>query len=188
MTILENRYEIPSTLADVLGQVIDLFAAVADATPILIGKHYLEDFGAGSAPRILFVPEPRGKLGPPIESGNAASVTHSCDFFVRGVESGDDLHRFRSAYALGDRVIGAIRRAASGRLEFGDYADASPTNVDAYGADLALSFTYQRDVPHDAAIRSVPAAAVDTTAPRPIIPPGIPASGLTILPTTIPPE
>ena len=169
----------PSTLADVIGQVIDLFAATGDATPILVGGHYLEAFGAGSAPRVLFVPDPRtsGRLGPPIELGRAvASITHACDVYARAEETGDDLERFRKAYALGDKVLSALRRAGAGRLEFGAYGDGSPTKVDAYGAEIAFSFTYQRDVYHDVAIMSVPSASPDATPKRPIIPPGTPAS------------
>lgn len=179
----------PSTLADVLGQVIDAFGAVGDATPIMIGKHYLESFGTGSPPRVLFVPEPDGEMGPPTEMGYAASDTHSCDVYVRGAESGTDLGRFVAAYALKGRVVTAVRRAASGRLEFRKRSgDASPANVDAYGAELAFSFVYTRDIPHDAAIRALPAADADTTDDRPLPPPGQPADGFTITPTTSPTE
>lgn len=178
-------YSPPSTLADVLGQIVDNFAAAGDPTPILIGKAY-EAFGVGSAPRVLLAPEPRGKIGPPIEQGNVCSVTHSCNVLVRGLEDGSDLGRFTSAYALGDRLLSAIRRAASGRLEFGDFTDASPTDVDAYGAELAFSFTYQRDVKWDGAIRGLPAAAADPSPPQPVQPPGTAAISVAIDATTNP--
>ncbi len=186
-----RTYGNPSTLAGVLRQVRDLFAASGDATPIAIGKQYLSSFGVGSAPRVLFVPEPRGAVGPAIEIGNAASMTHSCTAYVRGAESGDDFGRFDAAYALCDKTISSIRRVAAGHLEFGDMNDGSPTDANAYGADVVFAFTYQRDVRHDEAIMSVPSAALDTTPPRPIIPPGIAADGFEIIPTVspqLPPE
>src|SRR6266571_5337126 len=104
----------PSNLSVVLGQVRDALAATGDATPVMIGMAYLEQFGVGAAPRVLFVPEPKGgggKVGPAIELGNACSITHSCNVLVRGVESGDDLGRFDSTYALGDRVVSLIKTA-----------------------------------------------------------------------------
>ena len=139
----------PSTLADVIQQVIDAFGELADATPILVGAHYLEHFGTGSGPRVLFVPEKGGgSVGPPLNLGNAASVTHSCDVYVRGPESGTDVGRYGAAYALLDLVVNALATAAPGRLQWGAMRDDSPVNVDAYGAGLAVSFLYQRDVTH----------------------------------------
>lgn len=178
----------PSNLAAVIGQVGDALGALADATPCMIGKHYLEHFGAGSPPRVLFVPETRGKVGPPTELGFTASITHACDVFVRGPESGDDLGRFDAAYALGDLVIDLIQTAGTGRIEWTDYADGSPTNVDAFGADLAFSFTYTRNVRHDARRWALPAATADTSTKVPNVPPGVPSSGATIDVTTVPQE
>lgn len=178
----------PSTLAVVLGQVVDAFQAIGDATPIMIGKKYLDDFGVGSAPRVVFVPEVRGKIGPPIEMGNPCSIAHSCNVLVRGAEDGSDLGRFDAAYALGDLVIDLIATAATGRLEWGDFVDDSPTPVDAYGADLALSFTYTRDVRHNARRWALPAAAADTSPAQPLVPPGIVAELATGTATTAPQE
>ena len=66
---------------DLVGEInnmIDAFAELGDATPILVGKHYLEHFGAGFGPRVLFVPEAgAGRIEKPINIGNAASVVHS---------------------------------------------------------------------------------------------------------------
>ncbi len=177
MPALQVVHANPSTLTTVIGQVKDAFEAMGNATPILIGKKYLDDFGVGSAPRVLFVPEAGGgKVGPPIEMGNAASVIHSCNVFVRAEESGDDVGRFDRAYALGDLVIDCIHTAAPGRVEFGSFEDDSPTDADAYGADLAFSFLYARDVRHDTARWSLPAADDDTSAVQPAIPPGQPGT------------
>lgn len=176
----------PSTLADLIGQVKDAFDAMGDSTPIMVGSQFLKELGVGSAPRVVFVPEPKGKIGPPIEMGNAASVTHSCDVFVRASESGDDIARLVAAYALSDLVIDCIQTGGTGRVEWGDYADDSPTDVDAYGADIALSFTYKRDVLHSPALWSLPAPGADTSGAIPHPPPGVPASSVGIRPTTTP--
>jgi len=137
----------PSTLIDVIGQVVDAFKVFGDATPIKVGKNYL-DQGPGSSPRAIFVPDSAGRVGPPREMGNAASVSHGCTVYVRAKESGDDLTRFRQAYKLADIVIDLIGTAATGRIEWGTYADGSPTDVDAYGAEIVLSFSFRRDVLH----------------------------------------
>lgn len=148
----------PSTLADVLAQVRDAFDAMGDATPIMVGEQYLEA-GVGSDRRVVFVPESRGKIGPPIEMGNPASVTHSCDVYVRAADSADDFDRLKEVYALADLVIGLLVTAATGRISWGEYADGSPTDVPAYGAELVFSFTYQRDIRSAAKRWSLPAAA-----------------------------
>ena len=139
----------PSTLAVVIQQVIDAFAELGDATPIMVGRHYLEHFGAGFGPRVLFVPEAgAGRVDKPINLGNAASVVHSCDVYVRGPENGTDVGRFDAVYYLADLVINAIITAAPGRIEWGALRDDSPVNVDMLGAGLVFSFTYARDVTH----------------------------------------
>ena len=167
----------PSTLAAVIQQVIDAFAELGDATPIMVGKHYLEHFGAGFGPRVLFVPEPgAGRVDKPINLGNAASVVHSCDVYVRGPENGTDVGRFDAVYYLADLVINALITAAPGRIEWGALRDDSPVNVDMLGAGLVFSFTYQRDVTHapqpvGARGRwNLPAATASTAVARGILP------------------
>lgn len=182
-------YRPPSTLTDVLRQVEEALALMANATPMMVGKKYLEDFGVGAAPRILFAPEPRGNIGRPREMGNACSVTHSCTVYVRGAEGGDDITRFDNAYALADVALDLIITAGTGCIEWGEFSDSSPANVDAYGADVTFTFTYQRDVRHSATRWTLPAAASNTLAPEPAPPPGE-ASGdpptftVTVTPTT----
>ena len=149
-------------------------AAIGDATPIMVGKHYLAEFGAGAAPRVLFVPDPKrkGKAGPPLLIGDReiASVTHACDVYVRGAEDGSDLGRFDAAYALSDLVQNMLKATAPGRLVFGPFGDNSPLAVDAYGAEDAFSFTYARAVPYndavyDAAYAAAPSPPVSPTNP-----------------------
>lgn len=164
--VAAGLYDDPTTLAGVVRAVRDIFDAAGDATPIMMGKRYLEGNAVGREPRVLFVVTP-GKVGPPIEMGNAASVTHACDAYCRGPESGDDVGRYDAAYLLGDKVISALRRAATGRLEWGAYDDSSPATVDGFGAEVRFSFTYQRDVPHTPAVTAVAAADAATATPAP---------------------
>lgn len=98
----------PSNLGAVIRQIREVFDAAADAIPVMVGARYLKD-RTGRAPRILFVPG-RGTWGPPIELGNAASVTHACEVYVRGGEDGDDIDRWERAYAIADRVLSALDR------------------------------------------------------------------------------
>lgn len=174
MPLVAQEHGVPSTLATVIGQVKDAFSAMADATPIMVGKQYLEHFGVGQPPRVLFVPETDGRTGPAIEMGHAASVTHGCQVFVRGAEGGDDLTRFENAEALEAKVIACLAVAASGRIIWGVRADASPVDVQLAGAELSFGFLFRRDIPHDAARWSLAAAPADTSDPRPRPPPGQP--------------
>lgn len=153
----------PSTLADVIGQIVEAFDAMGDATPIMVGRQYLENFGVGSPPRVLFVPEPAGKVTSAIEMGCVCAIEHSCSVYVRAAESGEDLQRFRNAYALADKVLACLAVAASGRWAGGAYADSSPDGDDGYGAEVTFSFTYKRDVRASAARWALPPAAADTS-------------------------
>ena len=159
-----------SPLSDVLRCVVSIFGLVADATPIQVGEQYLKDFGVGLGPKILFVPDPKGKAGdPPAGSGGTGcigGVTHGCDLYVRGAEDGSDIGRFDSAYALATKVRNAIERAARGRTTWTDYRDKSPIGTDsAYGADFALSFTYVRGEQRDAAIWKLPSNPIAASPP-----------------------
>lgn len=154
----------PSPLADVLRQVVDVFTAVGDATPIEIGKEYLPRFGAGTPPRVLFVPHVRGEAMPPIEIGYAASLNAGCNVLVRGAEDGSDVGRYDSAAALLARVMDFLGTACTGRIEWGSFEDDSPVAVDCYGADLAVGFKYRYDLRHDAARRRLAPATSDASA------------------------
>lgn len=153
----------PSTLAGVLRQVEDVFRLIGDPTPIMVGKAYLKTFGTGSPPRVLFVPEPGGAAKPPIEMGYAAMFEHTCSVYVRGAEDGSDLGRFDSAYDLADLVIDIVGTACTGRIAWGSLKDSSPTDVDAYGAEVTFSFSYWRDVRHEPARRLLAPATADTS-------------------------
>lgn len=154
----------PSTLADVIGRVMDLLgpSGVNDPTQILVGKQYRQEFGTNPAGLALFVPEPSGHIGAAITMGKAASIAHSCHVLVHGGAAVlSDLDRLRNAYSIGDRVIAALVRAAPGRITFGDYGDPQPddpTVSGTYGADVTFSFSYQRDVWKDPQIEALPAS------------------------------
>lgn len=180
----------PSTLADVLRQVTEALSLMADATPVMIGDRYLEQNGVGGPPRVVFFPEPAGpgRVMPPIEMGNAASVMHSCNVFVRAAEGGDDLTRYEAAYALADAVIDLVSTAASGRVEWGTWLGDPPSKVDGPGADVAFSFTFRRDVQHNAARWALPPATNNTAAPNPVPPPGVAASDAAVNVAVTPPE
>lgn len=188
MTFRAREYHAPSTLGDIIGQIVDAFGEMGDATPIMVGKAYLEP-GAGSGPRVVLVPEQRGTVGPASKLGRPASVEHSCTCYVRGPEEGGDIERFRVAYLLGDRIIDCIATAGSGHIKWGEYADGSPIDPDGgYGAEVVLTFSYKRDVLHDAARWALPPPAADTSAPIPYVPPGIPADAVELEVTVTPEE
>jgi hypothetical protein len=184
----------PSTLADVIGQVREAFSAMGDNTPIMVGRQYrsVKKTGTskiGSPPIVIFAPEAvpgAGKIKGPRYMGWAGNMVHSCLVYVRAKETGDDLERFKACYKLADRVIACIEVAASGRLEWLSLDDGSPVDVDAYGVEVVLGFTYSRDIPHDAKRWALPPAGSDTSVLQPHPPPGIPADGVIIDPTTTP--
>jgi hypothetical protein len=177
----------PSTLIDVIEQVRTAFELMGNATPISVGRQYLSE-GCGSGPRVVFVPErSRGRIMPSYELGNTASQVHSCSVHVRAPETGDDIARFRTVYALQDLVIDCLKTAATGRIEFGDVTDDSPVDTDAYGAGLRFDFSYKRDIRHDSARWSLDPAPAEGTFANANPPPGIVASGATIVPTVTPP-
>lgn len=172
----------PSTLADVIGQVVDAFSEMGNATPIMVGGEYLER-GVGVAPRVLFVPETGGKVGPGRELGRAASISHGCEVYIRGVDSGDDLARLRATYELGDLVISCLQTAAPGRIEWAQYADSEPMTA---AGEIKLSFSYTRDVAHSAARWALPAASADTSPKQVGLPPGVPGQVTSVAVATEP--
>lgn len=187
----------PSTLGDLIFQVKQAFSKMGDSTPILVGRGYLTknkdgQTNIGSSPRVVFAPEAlsgSGKINPPHEMGNAASMVHSCVVYVRAKESGEDLDRWKAVYALADRVIDCIQVAGTGRVAWLTLDDGSPIDSDGFGAELAFGFTFRRDIYHDPARWSLPAADEDTSAQKPHPPPGIPAATVTIDPViTTPPS
>ena len=156
----------PSTLIDVIAQVRDVFQAIGNPTPIMVGANYEKHAGPGSAARVVFIPERgAGKIDQRIVLGNAARMVHSCDVLVRSDATGDDVTRFRAAYELADLVIDCVQTAGSGRVVWGSLRDDSPDDVDAYGAGLRFSFTFERDVRHDASRWRLPEATPSTATP-----------------------
>jgi hypothetical protein len=149
----------PSTLVDVIQQVIDAFGLVGDSTPILVGRQYLSR-GAGGAPHVVFCPEAAGgSIAAGRYLGDAAQFVHGCEVHVRGRDSGGDVNRWRETYLLTDRVIAMLQVAGSGRIEWGSTSDGSPLETDFLGCEVVLSFQYSRDILHDADRWALPAAS-----------------------------
>lgn len=178
----------PSTLTAVMRQVDQALSLMANATSFMVGKEYLKDFGVGSAPRVLFVPEPSGKVTTPYEMGNACAMVHSCNVYIRGAESGNDIARFDNAYAISDIILDLIITAGTGRIEWGTLADDSPANVDGPGADVMFSFTFQRDVRHVSRRWALAPASDNTLPAEPIPPPGTFAADAAFVNTVTPPS
>lgn len=151
-----------SRLPTLVRAVLYAIGATGDATPLPVGREYLTNLGVGTGPRAVFVPAPRGKwttVG--IKSaGYVATVARGCDVYVRGVENGDDVTRTEAAEALADRIINALRATAPGYIEGGDFREVDPTDPDAFGAELILSFTFTRGVAKDIEIWAAPIVSV----------------------------
>jgi hypothetical protein len=194
--MIAAQIAIPSTLIDLIAQVKQAFSLMADATPIMVGRAYVaknkgSQTNVGGPGRVLFAPEAlagSGKILPPQEMGKAASMVHSCIVYVRGKESGEDIDRWKATYALADRVIDCIQTAGTGRVEWLTLEDGSPIDSDGFGAELVFGFTYRRDIEHDPKRWALLPAGSDTSARRPQPPPGIPATTITVEPTTTPTE
>lgn len=191
--MIAAQFGTPSTLGDLIFQVKQAFDKIGDSTPIMVGKAYLSKIkegqtNIGAAPRIVFTPEDgAGSIEPPQEMGNAASMVHTCTVHVRAKETGDDVERWRAVYALADRVIDCIQVAGTGRVTWLTMNDGSVIDSDGFGAGLAIGFTYRRDIEHDPKRWALPPADADGSARKPHPPPGVPAGGVTIVPTTTPP-
>jgi hypothetical protein len=195
MPAIVQRNAPPSTLTDVIGQVIDAFSEMENATEIFVGARHLAGFGSEAvsaedslSPRIIFVPGIAGKWGPGAEMGQAGSISQGCDVYVRAAEDDDDLERMRNADALVALVLSCIRTAATGRLETGKLGHYSEDDLDSFGIDVALSFSYTYDIPHDAERWALAAATADDSAVRPAVPPGEPGTVDSITATVEPVE
>jgi len=154
---------VPSMLDDVLAFAIALLVQAGEAdyphvdgsgkTEVLIGERYLEQTGA--ARRILFVPtQDGGELGPPLEIGarQIGSITEGCTAYVWGAETTDDRDRYREAKRIMMKLIATLNEAGIGRRGFGTIRRMTAGDVDTYGEEYRLSFTYTWAVPRDAAI------------------------------------
>lgn len=143
-----------STLADVLDSIKQMLEKVGLNVPMQVGKNYLENFGTGTPPKMIFVPEaPGGSIADPFMAGNAASYVHSCDVYVRAQPGPTDIMRFAPLYELTDKVLGIIAIATTGKHEWGTVSDASPLTTDSAGCSVAFSFRYRRDVsPYEVAM------------------------------------
>jgi hypothetical protein len=162
-----------SRISDVIRNVLHAVGEAGDATPLPIGKQYLNE-GVGGSPRAVFVLQERGRLGPApdINAGYVAGWTRACTVYVRGAEDGSDVGREDSAEILADRIINALKWAAPGEdhaVRLVDAKPEGPTDADAYGFEVVFTFTYTRGVPLDKAIYRAmvtPAPATDRDRPN----------------------
>ncbi len=184
--VVSSAQGTPSNLGDVLLQIQQAFSLMADKTWVKVGSSYLDSFGAGSGPRVLFVPETQGKVEPPFQMGRAAQFVHGCDVHIRAPKVEPDVARFQKLYVLADLVIDCIATACTGKLEWGPAKDDSPTRTGEPG--LSFSFQYRRDVPHNEKRWSLPAADDSLAGAKPHPPPGTPADRVDIDATTAPKE
>ncbi len=179
-----------TTLAGVLRAVVDLFAAMNDATPIHIGERYLRM--EGKPRRIVIVPDDgdvSGVLG--IGEGARASITQTATVFLWGAETGDDLRRYDDADALLDRFVNVLVRVAPGRLDSAPVQRGKDTDILTFGEEYRLRFSYKRQIPTDVAVWSAALPTPEDPNPNPPpfdAPPGTPESTIAIDLTTSPKE
>jgi len=165
-----------STLSDVLRRVQLLFSELGDGTPILIGKQHVSEPGPGSPPRIVFVPDERGRLlsAQQLNSGYLAAWSHGCTVHVRGVDGGEEAGRLDAAVALADRVIQCLKALDPAHLaiEGEGPSEDSPLAVDAYGGGIVFSFRFTRHTPSDPAVIRAARALTAISPPDPDRPQG----------------
>ncbi len=150
-----------STLADLFGGIVALFAAVSDPTVIYVGERHLKR--EGKPGRIIFVSDTGSVASmPKLSAGYVSGVSLGFTAYVWGKESSsnNDLLRYVAADALVDRLINALSVLAPGRLTPGTIQRAKDTHILTYGEEYQVRFTYSRGVARDAALWAVDMTAV----------------------------
>lgn len=168
----------PSNLAVILRAIVEGVGLAGNASPVLVGRHYLsaDGRGMGASPSVILIPEPRDvfRYESPYEAGRAAKQVHECDVIVRAAETGDDITRHAMAYDLSDLVLSIVRRVCTGRLTIGTPIGSypSPTTSDMVGVSGAWSFTYDRDIRPTEAVATIAPSATNDDDAQPWTPPG----------------
>lgn len=181
-----------STLTDLLRLTERVFSLLGDGTPILIGAQYEHETGPGSAPRVLFIADDTGALGPPtkLNAGYLASWSHGCRVRVRGAEAGDDAGRLEAAVRLAGRVMGVLKALDPGHVVLapGGPKDSSPLRVDgAPGAEISFAFVYTTNIATEPEILRAVGQLTSISPPNPDQPGG--STGKTfVVGTTTPPD
>ena len=170
------NYAAPLALDEVLQNIVEAFSAAGDATPIMVGAHYVSGDGhIGAPPCVIFV-DVTEELAEPYELGHVAKDAHKCDVILRASEPGDDIGRMRNVRILSDRVVTLLRRYCAGKLELGKASKEypSPFSVDSgAGVQRTWGFSYDRDIRADETMwAKIAPTPDDTTDPRPLVPPG----------------
>jgi hypothetical protein len=158
-----------SKLGDLLRLFARMMTEIGDGTLVQIGRQYLEQFGTGAAPKILFVPAPDGQLGgaPRLNARYVAGFTDVCLVYIRGAEAGDDFSRLDNVDDMVDRVVNILKALGAACVEVGrgKPRDDSPLQVDAYGAQKVFMFAYTRGVPRNHEIWNRAFQVINPTAP-----------------------
>lgn len=166
---MATQQQAVSRLGDVLRLFSRMLTEMRDGTPIQVGKHYLKEFGAGSPPKILFVPSVDGELGPVprLNARYVAGFTDICLVYVRAAESGEDIGRLDNVDDMVDRVVNILKALGAAIIEVGRGRpkDDSPLQVDAYGADKVFAFSYARGIPKHNEVWTAAKTAIVATAP-----------------------
>lgn len=166
---------IPSTLSDVVSNVIALLVGVGEAdyphvdgsgkVGIFIGERYLKQEGA--PPRIVFVrADAESNGGIAVGARQIGGITESIDCYVWGAE-GTDEERYRDAEARWHRLLNAFKACAPGRLKSKRRPRLRGTNVVTFGEEFVWTVEYTYAVPEDEAVWTYAYAHAPNPAPSP---------------------
>jgi hypothetical protein len=140
-----------SRLGDLLRRFVELYSQLGDGTTIQVGRHYLSEFGAGSPPRILFVPSTDGSLGeaPRLNANYITGFSDGCTCYVRAVEGVDDVARLDTVDEMVDRVVNVLKAIAGARVKIVGARPVDDSQLDvpnAAGADKFFTFRFERGI------------------------------------------
>jgi hypothetical protein len=156
---------VPSRLPDLLRYAIALLvqAGIADfphvdgsgLVEILIGERHEMEEGAGR--RIFFVPGDGGIGGAlEISSNQIGARSQGCEAYVWGLEGDGNLGRYDDADVILEQLWDALHTGAAARL--GALSEATvkrvkPTDINTFGEEYRVEFSYVWAVPRLAAIQ-----------------------------------
>lgn len=155
---------VPSRLPDLLRDTIAVLvqAGLADyphvdgsgKIEILTGERYKQQEGASR--RILFIPGD-GKIEGAFEisANQIASRASGCEVYVWGLEHEDDLRRYDDADQILEDLVAALQVCAEARLTSllpMTVKRMRDTDINTFGEEYRVEFTYGHEVPRSRAI------------------------------------